>query len=996
MSRSTIPTPAHEVGDSVHGFTIKGVTPIPDIKALAYQAVHDETGAELLHVHCNDQENMFSVGFRTPPADSTGVAHILEHCVLAGSEKFPVKDAFNELGKRTLNTFLNAMTWPDRTVYPVCSPVKADYFNLAEVYSDLVFHPRLTRETFQREGHHLELAQPEQEDSPLVISGVVFNEMKGVYSAPENFVLRNLYRFLMPDTPYGVDSGGDPACIPDLTYEDFVAFHRKFYSPSNARFLLYGDISLEENLSFLEGVLSPFDRVEVDSELPLQPTWSAPRRHDVKYPVGADKTDLSGETFVTVSWLMGETADVEEVLKMEIAFFALSGSAAGPMRKALIDSGLGKDLFPGGAFDADARQCTATFGLRGADTDKAEEIEALIVDTLRQVVQDNLDEELIEASFHHVAFHTREIVPPFPLMILYRTNPPWYFGGDPRSGLAFGEALDKIRADYKANPRLFVEALEEGLLKNQHRMTLVAEPSNTLTQQWQEQEQARLAKQRQEMDADQVEAIRQRAEELRKDQETPDAPEDLAKLPQLALDEIPRRIFTIPTEIEQTGQGVEVITNEVFSNGVGYVGLSFDTVDLDDAEAALLPLLGRATLGLGAAGLDYEQMARRTAQHLGGISASPQTGRHLETGQRFEVLSVDAKVLPHKIEELVGILRDVLTAPRTDEHKRLKDLIKESAARSQSRLIPRGHAFAYTRAAAALDATLWRQEQWGGVTQLQMLSGLAQRLDQEGTITDLAARLSALQRKLFCRARVSLSVAGDPELVSALRPAMESLIQELPQGEAAGADTASVPGLSTATGVVIGGQVNYVAQILPVPGYRDPAAPALELMTQVLSSDLLYSKLRVQGGAYGGFAFYLRDAGILPLASYRDPNLVETFKVYEQVAAYVASDSFTDAAVDATRIGAIGSFDRILSPGQQLSSARARHLLGLTDEVRAAFRDGLFNADAATIREQALPWLRKGLNNAPRAALASLEALQKANEVLEQPLHITYPDKEEA
>lgn len=997
MSRSSIPAAAHQVGDSVHGFTIQGVTPIPDIKALAYQAVHEQTGAELLHVHCHDQENMFSVGFRTPPPDSTGVAHILEHCVLAGSEKFPVKDAFNELGKRTLNTFLNAMTWPDRTVYPVCSPVKADYFNLAEVYSDLVFHPRLTRETFQREGHHLELAQPEDPDnSELVISGVVFNEMKGVYSAPENYVLRNLYRFLMPDTPYGVDSGGDPACIPDLTYEDFVAFHRKFYSPSNARFLLYGDISLEENLAFLQGVLKPFDKVEVDSELPLQPAWGAPRRHEVKYPVGADKTDLSGESFVTVSWLMGETADVEEVLKMEIAFFALSGSAAGPMRKALIDSGLGADLFPGGAFDADARQCTASFGLRGTDADKADQIEGLILDTLRQVVQDNLDEELIEASFHHVAFHTREIVPPFPLMILYRTNPPWYFGGDPRSGLAFGEALDKIRADYKANPRLFVEALDRALLQNQHRMTLVAEPSNTLTQEWQAQEKARLAQQRQQMDAAQVQAIGQQAQALREDQETPDSPEDLATLPQLALEEIPRRIFTIPTQIDQTGQGVEVITNEVFSNGVGYVGLSFNTVDLDDEEAALLPLLGRATLGLGAADLDYEQMARRTAQHLGGISASPQTGRHLATGERFEVFSVDAKVLPHKIEAMVGILRDVLTAPRTDEHKRLKDLIKESAARSASRLIPRGHAFAYTRAAALLDSTLWRQEQWGGVSQIQLLSALSRRLEADGAVDALAQRLAALQRKLFCRARASLSLAGDPELVQQLRPAMEALLAQLPQGEPAGADQATAPALPQATGVVIGGQVNYVAQILPVPGYTDPAAPALELMTQVISNDLLYSKLRVQGGAYGGFAFYLRDAGILPLASYRDPNLVETFQVYEQIAAYVASDSFTDAAVDSTRIGAIGSFDRILSPGQQLSSARARHLLGLTDELRAAFRDGLFTADAAMIREQALPWLQKGLNNAPRAALASLEALQKANESLEQPLHIIYPDKEEA
>jgi Zn-dependent M16 (insulinase) family peptidase len=990
MSRSTIPAVSHQVGDRLHGFTITGVTPIPDIKALALQATHDRTGAELLHVHCHDEENLFSVGFRTPPSDSTGVAHILEHCVLAGSEKFPVKDAFNELGKRTLNTFLNAMTWPDRTVYPVCSPVKADYFHLAEVYADLVFHPLITKQTFQREGHHLEVAE---DGSSLEISGVVFNEMKGVYAAPENFILRELNQQLLPDTPYGVDSGGDPAVIPTLTYEAFVDFHRRFYSPSNARFLLYGDIPLEENLAFLEKVLGPFGRVEVDSALPLQPSWEAPRRLVFDYPVGADKTELKGESFAVVSWLLGETKDVLEVLKLEIAFFALSGSAAGPMRKALIDSGLGKDLFPGQGFDADMRQCTAAFGLRGTDPEHLDAVEALVMDTLARVVAENLDEELIEASFHHVAFHTREIVPPFPLMILYRVNPPWYFGGDPKAGLAFGEALEALRAQYAENPRLFVEALDRWLIQNPHRLTALAKPSNTLQKEWEAQEAASLAALRASLDEGQVAQIRAEAEALRAGQEEPDSEEALASLPQLALEEIPRRVFAIPTQVEVGVGGVEVLSHEVFSNGIGYVGVSFDAVDLSDEEALLLPLLGRATLGLGAGSLDYEQMARRVARHLGGISAAPMTGRHLETGARYELLHFDAKVLPHKIEALVGVLRDVWMAPRVDERKRLRDLVQESAARSMSRLIPRGHSFAYTRAAATLDATLWRQEQWGGVTQLQHLSALARACEQEEAVEALASKLAALQRKLFCRARAALSVAGDPDLVAALRPALEALIAELPEGEPAGPDQARAPSISTHTGVVIGGPVNYVAQVLPVPGYLDPASPALELMTQVLSSDLLYAKLRVQGGAYGGFAIYQRDSGILALASYRDPNLTETFAVYDQVAAWLRSDQVDDAAIDATRIGAIGSFDRILSPAQQLGSGLVRRRMGLTDERRAAFRDGLFAVDAAQLRALALPHLEAALHGAPRAALASLEKLEAANTQLNLALEIIYPDR---
>lgn len=988
MSRSTIPAPAHQPGDLVHGFRIQAVTEIPDIRALAYEATHEKTGAQLLHVHCNDEENMFSVGFRTPPSDSTGVAHILEHCVLAGSKKYPVKDAFNELGKRTLNTFLNAMTWPDRTVYPVCSPVKADYFNLASVYSDLVFNPLITKQTFQREGHHLEIEEKpaDGKDAKLKISGVVFNEMKGVYSSPESFITRRLYRSLLPDTPYGVDSGGDPAAIPDLTYEQFVDFHRQFYSPSNARFLLYGDISTAENLAFLEKTLEGFERVEVDSALPLQPTWDAPRQMELEYPIGKDES-TENKTFVTLGWLLGESTDVAEILKLEIAMFALVSSAASPMRKALIDSGLGKSLFPGHSFDADIKQASVTLGLRDTSADKADEIEALILDTLKDVVANGLDDELIEASFHHVAFHTREIVPPFPLMILYRANPPWYFGGDPKTGLAFGEALESIRAEYKENPRVFVDLLQKWLLDNNHRMRVVANPAPDLIDRWDEAEQKRLTQKAASLTEDEIKEIEEDTAILQKEQETPDTPEALASLPQIKLDEIPRRVFTIPEE-ESTLGNTDVLEHKLFSNGIGYVGLSFDTHDLSDDEAILLPFMGRASLGLGAGELDYEAQAKRVARALGGISASPTTGRNLQTGARYEKLVVDVKVLPHNAPQMVEILRDVFLKSRTDEHKRLRDMLQESAARSKSGLIPRGHAYAYTRAAATLGVTHWRSEQWGGTTQIQFLGKEAAAIGSEGGVESLAERIKALQTKIFTRARVQVSLAGDPEIVDALKPHVSALLDSLPAGSPAGPDTSAIPGLGDATGVIIGGQVNYVSQILQVPTFLDPAAPAIELMTQLLSNDLLYNKLRVQGGAYGGFAFYLRDSGLLPVVSYRDPNLAETFAVYESIADYLRSDALTDEAIDATRIGTIGSFDRILSPGQQLSAARGRRWLGLTHEHRVAFRNGLFEATAEDIRKLALPHLEKSLEGAPRAALASRQALEAANETMDRKLNL--------
>ncbi len=979
MSRSTIPAPAHAPGDSLHGFIIDAVTEIPDIKALAYEATHARTGAQLLHVHCNDEENLFSVGFRTPPSDSTGIAHILEHCVLAGSHKFPVKDAFNELGKRTLNTFLNAMTWPDRTVYPVCSAVKADYFNLAAVYADLVFDPLITRGTFQREGHHLEVAEAEGE--PLTVSGVVFNEMKGVYSDPQQIVGRCISQHLSPDTPYGVDSGGDPAVIPDLTYDQFVEFHRRFYSPSNARFLLYGDVTLDENLAFLEGVLEPFERVEVDSAIPNQPSWEEPRTQEIEYPVGPEDS-LEAKTFVLLTWLVDESRDLDASLLMEVATDALFGSAAGPLRKALIDSGLGQDVYPSSAFDTDLRQGVVHFGLRGAETHSAPAIEALILDTLKKTADEGLDPELIEASLHQVAFHTREISPPFPLMVLMRANPPWYYGGDPKDGLSFSSAIERVRAAYAQDPRVFDRLIQQKLLDNPHRLTLVARPSNTLFKAWDDAAEARMTALRAKMSDDEVAAIKANTDALTLEQETPDTPEALATLPRLDPAQIPRAVRTIPTVERACGQ-TPIFEHEAFSNGIGYIGLTFDVRDLDEADALLLPTLGKATLGMGAAGLDYEAMARRVALRTGGLGSHTNAGRHLGDGSVFETLCVDSKVLRHNASALIDILGDLLTAPDTSDHKRLSDLLKESAARSASALIPRGHIFAYTRAAASLDHTLLRREQWEGVTQIRHLKALTRE-----PVDALAERLAGLQRRLFTRARLSINVAGDPDLIDTLRPLLDQLVNALPEGAAITPAPTPAPTIARDAGIGVAGQVNYVGQVLSVPDIRHEAAPALEMLSQILSSEILYTRLRVQGGAYGGFAFYDSTSGLLPLLSYRDPNLTETFDVYAGLIDHIQALGIDDDTVNASRIGAIGATDRILSPAQQLQAARRRRLLNLSDETRAAFRNGLLTVNADDIARLAVPLVAEALSTAPRAAVGAPERLALANEKLSGALDI--------
>jgi len=978
-NRSTLPAAKHHVDESLHGFVITAVTPIDDIKALVYEATHPVTGAKVVHVHCNDEENLFSVGFPTPPDDSTGVAHIIEHSVLAGSQRFPVRDAFNELRKRTLNTFINAMTWPDRTVYPTASLVKADYFNLATVYADLVFHPLLREDTFKQEGHHFELTDLDDLDSPLTVSGVVYNEMKGANSSPERIAFRQTLKALAGETPYRHDSGGDPEKIPDLTFEAFKAFHERFYSASNAHFFFYGDLELADNLKFVQGVIGDMKAVEVKADIPLQTRWSEPRRESVPYAVGSDET-TKDKTFVTVNWLANETTDAETSLALDVAITALTSSAGAPMRKALVDSGLGQAVFPSGSYGAFGRETRIAFGLRGTNPESTDAIEALVLETLSKAVQDGLDPELIEAAFHQIEFAGKEISPPFPIALLMRANTFWYFGGDPKDGLRFSSQIANLRARFEADPRLFEKALQHWLLDNPHRLTFVLEPSATLTEETDERFAAKMAATKAQLSKAEVERLRDEAVALKAAQNTPEDPASIALLPQLRVQDIPRKLNIIETRASSHGP-TSLLEHPVFSNGVGYVGLAFDIRDLDEAESLALPFVGRATRGMGAAGLTYDQMSTRIGLYTGGIGFGQSAGTTLDAGNhRVESMTLGGSVLTRNAGHFFDIARDLLLESDPSDLKRLKDLLLESATRTTSAVTGSGHAYGKSLAGATLGDEGWRSEQWGGLTQIRYLKHLAK--DPEASAERLSAEIKALQKKLFTRERVVLSLAGDPEIIAALRPHAEALLDSLPSGDAVTPKALQIPTLSALIGVSIPAPINFVCQVSRAPRYGDAAAPAMELFANVLRSELLYKKVRVQGGAYGAMSIYSADRGTFSLLSYRDPKLVETFEVYGGVVDYLRSDAFNDQVVEDSRIGTIGSFDSVVPASSCIGVERRRRQLGLTEEARLAFREGLFTATAADIKRQILPLLEETLATAPRAVLASAEALAAAQERL--------------
>lgn len=985
--RNVTPLPAFASGDKVGGFRISSVSPLPDICALAYSGEHLRTGAQVLLLHCHDPQNFFSVGFRTALPDDMGITHVLEHCVMAGSRRYPLKDAFGELGKHSLGA-CNGMTWPDRTVYAAWSAVPADTFNLARVFADLVFHPLLTERSFQREAWHRELADPEDPDSPLILVGTVFNEMKGFYATPEASLMEQVYRQLAADSPYAWSFGGDPERIPDLSHAALVDYHRRTYTASNARFLLYGDSSPKANLAFLDEILAPLARGDVPESPTAPPTWTAPRRVDLGYPV-EDEEAVEGQGFVILAWLVGETSDVVEMLKLEVALGVLAGSAAAPLRRAFSDSGLGQDLFPAVPFDdsraesRDLRQAMVALGLRGCDAARADEVEALILETLTRTLHEGLDHELVEAALHRVDLKAREITPPFGLNLLYRQNPPWYYGDDPLAGLAVGKALAELRAAYSARPDLFAQTLRERLLDNPHRLTVVARPDARLAARWEDALRARLAADRERMDPAGLARLRAEAQAIRADQEAPDPPQAIAALPRLAAGDIPRRLLALPTRLTDC-DGAVVLEHPVVANGLAHVGLSFDTVDLSDEEAELLPLLGQATLALGAGDQDAAAMAQRVARLTGSMDAAPLTGSHLATGARFERLALDVSLLPADAAGLRQLLQVQLTASRLAEGEGLGNLLRATAAGARARL---GARIALAASAAALDAVHHRRELWTGLSQLRLLSQLAGQMEDPAAVKDLGRRLAALRDRIFVRSRAQLSLAADAANLPRLRDALIDLLPDLPIGVPAQRDRAGRTELPLRSGVPIPGQVNHLGMVLTAPTIGHPAAPAVALLANVLGGRL-WTRLRVQGGAYLGQAWYVPDEGSLQLVAYRDPNLAVTVDAFVTELAALTAGGLTDAAIEDARIAAVGGFDAIVAPPQQLAAGRLHHFMGLTEAQQLAYRDGLLDMDATEVRRLALPFIAAAPHQLPLTVLAPRSALEAANRVLQPPLEL--------
>ncbi len=976
-----------EKGQTLHGFRVDDITDLPHLNLTLIQLSHLGTGARLVHLACEDPNNLFAVGFRTPPQDSTGVAHILEHTALCGSKRYQVRDPFFSMLKRSLNTFMNAMTASDWTLYPFSSQNRKDFYNLLGIYLDAAFFPLLNERDFLQEGHRLEFSDPKNPDSPLSYKGVVYNEMKGAMSDPSSLISRRLNRVLFPTTTYRHNSGGEPSDIPALSWQQLRDFHAGYYHPSNAYLFTYGDLPLESHLEVIQELaLGQFETRQVDSEVPPEQRYDKPRRFAETYPLDAGQAP-EGKSMVQLAWLACDINDNYERLALSLLSSLLMGNPAAPLYKALLDSRLGTNLAPGAGYHDDYRTTFLAAGLQGTDPDKTEAIEQLVLDTLKKVAAEGFTAERIEGTIHRMEFNNREVTGdhyPYSLALLMRMVGPWIHGGSPVAALQFDSLLERLRKDLAAGP-FFQNLIRKHLLENPHRVTLTLSPDLEQKQREEQQVAEILEQTRSKLSKADRQRIIDQAEQLQQAQE---AEEDLSCLPTLELSDIEPEEKPVENSYAPV-EGLDVYWFDQPTNGIGYFSAQLDTAQLAAEHLPYVPMFCTLLTQVGAAGFSYLEMAERMEAATGGIQfrttilENPQT---LDSPQGL--VEVKAKALQRNQEKMFQILADLFTAPDFSDLQRLHTVLNQMKASLENSIPGSGHSYASRSASSSLTPGGKLRETWAGLGQIQLIKKVASGKAED--LGEVAGHLQAIARTLLCRSNLSCAVTAESALFPNAREALKNFLSAIaeaalnPQRNRT-IFTPQVRYQGWATSV----PVNYVTRVFRTVPFSHPDSAALQVLSKLLRANFLHREIREKGGAYGGMASCDPEAGLFAMLSYRDPQLTRTLQVYDQAIDWVTAGEFDDEAIKEAVLAVFGDLDRPLSPGGRGSREFANLRQGLSLEMRNKQRCQLLAINREQLIEVAKKYLRKDKDASSVAVIAGEDALNEANAELEgKPLEI--------
>ena len=921
---------------------------LTDIHAKGYLLRHKKSGAKISLISNDDENKVFYIGFRTPVEDSTGVPHIIEHTVLCGSDKFPVKDPFVELVKGSLNTFLNAMTYPDKTVYPVASCNDKDFANLMDVYLDAVFHPNIYKkeEIFKQEGWHYEL---EDKDAPVTINGVVYNEMKGAFSSPEGVLDRVVLNSLFPDTTYSNESGGDPEVIPELTYEQYLDFHRKFYHPCNSYIYLYGNMDMDEKLEFLDKeYLSHYDKIEVDSAIQLQAPFEKPVTISKPYSIASSES-LEDNAYLSYNVAIGTNLESELTLAFDVLDYALLSAPGAPLKQALIDAGIGKDIM--GGFDNSTLQPIFSVVAKNANKEDEEKFVGIIEDTLKKIVKDGLNRKSLLAGINSEEFKFREAdYGNFPKGLIYGLScmDSWLYDDD--EPFLYLKILDVFAAlKEKIETGYFEELIQKYLLDNSHKSYVSIEPEKGLNARLEKELEETLAAYKNGLSEEEIDKLVEDTKHLKLYQEEPSPKEDLMKIPMLKRQDMKREAQPLVYE-KVSCNGIETIHTNIYSNGIHYLNLMFDISDITEEE---LPYLGvlKAVLGyMDTEHYNYADLANEINLMTGGISSQINIYADTKKKDSFHAkYEVRSKILYQNLEEGLRLLSEILMGTQITDEKRLYEILARIKSRLQMSLSSAGHSVSAMRAMSYFSPVARFNDLVGGIALYRTIAELEEHFEEKKQF--LMDKLRSLTEKIFVKNRLLISLTADAEGYQLLEEKFPQFLTVLPDGEKEG-ETVAFHCEKKNEGFLDASKVQYVSRAGNYLSKGYSYTGALRILKVILSYDYLWINVRVKGGAYGCMSGFMRN-GDAYFTSYRDPNLKSTNEIYEGIPAYLRAFDADERDMTKYIIGTVSDMDTPLNPAAKGMRSVSAYLTNISYEELQRERNEVLDAQPENIKNLA-------------------------------------------
>ena len=933
---------------TIPGYTLIEQQTIRELRSEGFVFFHEKSGARIFYLsNPADDNKVFSIAFRTPPEDDAGTPHILEHSVLCGSRKFPLKDPFIELAKGSLNTFLNAMTFPDKTMYPIASRNGRDFMNLVDVYLDAVFYPNIYQEPkiMKQEGWHYELAS---EDEAITYKGVVYNEMKGAFSSPEQILYRKVQQALFPNTPYGAESGGDPDFIPDLTQEKFLSFHSKYYHPSNSYIYFYGDGDMIEHLTWLDQeYLQHFERCTVESAIPEQPPF--PQMLDVVeyYPLSANEKDFQ-KTYLSYNLVLGKVTDPMLYYTLDMLEYMLLEAQGAPLKKALLDAKVGKDVF--GYTDNSILQPMFGIVAKNAESSQKKHFVAVIEDTLKSLVQEGIPRRLVEGALNRFEFKLREGdygTTPTGLIYGISCMDSWLHGESPMLLLQYDSVFKTIRS--RAAEGYFEEFIQRYLLGNPHGAIVTLAPQKGLSSRREEETRQKLEAYKRSLSEQEIQSLIQETKDLEEYQTSAESRDALESVPQLSIEDIEPKQETFQTD-EDSLCGRPFLWYHDFTNQIAYVKFYFDMSRIPEE---LLPYVGLLTAVLGSVSTDqysYEELNNEINIHTGGIGESLSIIEPVKNEDAYQpYFKVIAKCFYHELMPMIELVEEILLRSHLKDRERLEEILSETCSRMEMYMMDSGNAVASARAMSYFAPTYAFQEKTQGVDYFFFLKELEGNL--ENRFDDLCANLELVCQMLFRRDNITFMAACEEEADEAVRDCMGHLVKNLPEGRLKTelSEPLFVRPVKKNEGLMTSGKVQFVAK---AGRFHQEFSGAMLVLRNLLSLDYLWNKVRVLGGAYGCMDAIYRS-GRIYFVSYRDPNLTSTLSVFDRAADYVETFDCNQREMDKYIIGTISRLDVPLNAAMKAEAAFERRLSGLTDVMLQTLRDEVLAVTPADIRRTA-------------------------------------------